>query len=99
VPHAAHSIWFEVLGDLGFLGFALFLIILGTAFLKCRTIVRRTRNHPGLAWARDLAQMLQISLIIYITTGSALSLGYLEMYYILIALISRLSRTVQQTLN
>ena len=98
LPHAAHSIWFEILGDLGFPGLTLFLAILILTFWKCRSIARMTHGHPSLAWAGDLARMLQISLAVYITTGSALSLGYFEMYYIIVALLSRISRTVQQTL-
>jgi len=96
-PHAAHSIWFEVLGDLGFPGLVLFLAILAAAFWKCRNIARLTRNQPALAWAADLAHMLQISLAVYVATGSALSLGYFEMYYIILALLSRVDRTVRQT--
>jgi len=98
MPHAAHSVWFEILGDLGFPGLILFLAILILAFWKCRSIARMTRGHPSLAWAGDLARMLQISLAVYVTTGSALSLGYFEMYYVIVALLSRISRTVQQTL-
>lgn len=98
-PHAAHSIWFEILGDLGFPGLVLFLVVLAVAFWKCRSIIRMARNQPSLVWAADLARMLQISLIVYAITGSALSLGYFELYYILLALVSRLSRTVQQTLR
>jgi len=98
MPHAAHSVWFEILGDLGFPGLILFLVILMLTFWKCRSIARMARGNPSLAWAGDLARMLQISLAVYATTGSALSLGYFEMYYIIIALISRISRTVQQTL-
>ncbi len=99
LPHAAHSIWFEILGDLGFPGLLLFLAILASAFWKCRSIARMTRGQPSLIWAADLARMLQISLAVYAVTGSALSLGYFEMYYIIVALLSRLGRTVQQTLT
>jgi probable O-glycosylation ligase (exosortase A-associated) len=98
LPHAAHSIWFEILGDLGLPGMLLFLGILALAFWECRKIVRMARGQPSLVWAADLARMLQISLVVYVTTGSALSLGYFEMYYIILALLSRISRTVQQTL-
>ena len=98
LPRAAHSIWFEILGDLGFVGFALFIAILSLAFWKCHTIIKMTRNRPLLAWAADLARMLQVSLAVYVTTGSALSLGYFEMYYIVLALLSRLDRTVKQIL-
>lgn len=97
-PHAAHSVWFEILGDLGFSGLIFFVAILATAFWKCRSIARMTQDQPSLAWAADLARMLQISLAVYAITGSALSLGYFEMYYIILALLSRLGRTVERTL-
>lgn len=98
LPHAAHSIWFEILGDLGFSGLLFFVAILAMAFWKCRSIARISRDQPSLAWAADLARMLQISLAVYAVTGSALSLGYFEMYYIILALLSRLGRTVEQSL-
>lgn len=98
LPHAAHSIWFEILGDLGFFGLISFVAMLAVAFWKCRSIARMTRDQPSLAWAADLARMLQISLAVYVVTGSALSLGYFEMYYIILALLSRLGRTVEQSL-
>ena len=97
-PHAAHSVWFEILGDLGFPGLICFVAMLAAAFWKCRSIGRMTRDQPSLAWAADLARMLQISLAVYAITGSALSLGYFEMYYIILALLSRLGRTVEQAL-
>ena len=99
LPHAAHSIWFEILGDLGFPGLIFFVAILAVASLKCRSITRMTRDQPSLAWAADLSRMLQISLAVYAVTGSALSLGYFEMYYIVLALVSRLGRTVEQCLT
>lgn len=99
LPHAAHSIWFEILGDLGFTGLAVFVSILATSFWYCRSIVRMTRGHPSLVWASDLARMLQISLVVYVVTGSALSLGYYELLYIIVALLSRLRRTVRQILS
>jgi putative inorganic carbon (hco3(-)) transporter len=97
--HAAHSIYFEVLGDLGFVGLTLFLGILGVALWNCRQLYRISRGHPSLAWAADLARMLQISLMIYLTTGAALSQTYLELLYILIAVASRCRRTVRLILS
>jgi len=97
-PLAAHSIYFEVLGDLGFVGLTLFLAILGVALWNCRQLYRVARDHPSVAWAGQLASMLQISLVVYLTTGAALSVAYLELIYILVALLSRCRRTVQLTL-
>ncbi len=97
-PRAAHSSYFEVLGDLGFTGLVLFLTILGMAFWQCRSIYRMARAHASLAWAADLGRMMQISLVVYIITTVALSMAYFEFLYVLLALISRTRRTVQQTI-
>ena len=95
VPHAAHSTYFELIGDLGFVGFGLFMATMAMAFWNCFRIGRMCRGHPSLTWAGDLARMMQISLIVYAVTTAALSMGYFELYYILVALTSRCRRTVQ----
>jgi putative inorganic carbon (hco3(-)) transporter len=97
-PLAAHSIYFEVLGDLGFVGLTLFLAILGVALWNCRQLHRVSRDHPSLTWVGQLARMLQISLVVYLTTGAALSIAYLELIYVFIALLSRCRRTVRLAL-
>ncbi len=97
-PHAAHSIYFEILGDQGFGGLLLFLSVAGASLWNCHWIVRKTRNLPDLAWARDLARLSQISLVIYLVTGAALSMGYFELFYVLVAVLSRCRRIVSQAL-
>ncbi len=98
-PHAAHSIYFEILGDLGFVGLFLFLSVIGVSLWNCRWIVRATRGRPELAWARDLARLSQVSLVIYLVTGAALSMGYFELVYVLVALLSRCRRVVAQAVS
>ena len=48
IPRAAHSIWFEMLGDHGFVGLALFITILGSVFIDAQWLIRNTRRDPGL---------------------------------------------------
>ncbi len=94
-PHAAHSIYFEVLGDLGFVGLFLFMGVLAVALYNCRWIAQTAKRHPCVTWAGDLAQMLQIGIIVYMVSGAALSMAYFEGFWIMVALISRLRKTVQ----
>jgi probable O-glycosylation ligase (exosortase A-associated) len=98
-PLVAHSIYFEVLGDLGFPGLILFLSILGMSIFNCGKIRRQARGRPELEWAGDLARMLQISMVVYAVSGAALSFAYSETYWILVAIISRLSRTIQDAVR
>ncbi len=98
IPHAAHSVYFELLGDLGFTGLILFLAIITITYWNCTRIGRMSRGNPSLAWADDLSRMLQISIVVYLVTSAALSMGYFELVYVLIGLISRCRRTVEMTL-
>ena len=80
---AAHSMWFEVMGDLGFVGFFLFVALLVNAFLTRRAIRRLVKEQGARArWAGDLADMLGASLFVYMVTGSSLSVAYFELPYI-----------------
>src|SRR5579864_3683503 len=66
---APHSIYFEVLGETGFVGLGFFLALLVISYLSARNIIRSTRGHPELAWAGSLAAMLQVSIVAYAITG------------------------------
>lgn len=91
-PHAyiatdAHSVYFLVLGDHGFIGLALFLLLMASAFFLGTSIIRRTKDDAELKWARDLAAMIQVSMIGYAVGGAFLGLSYFDLYYHLIALL------------
>jgi putative inorganic carbon (hco3(-)) transporter len=88
--HAAHSIYFQVLGEHGFIGLALYLPILLLALNNTRIIMRQTRGKPELLWAYDLGAMTQVSLIGFYVGGAALSVAYFDGFLLLIALMSTL---------
>ncbi len=84
--HDVHSIYFEMLGEHGFIGLFLFLTLLGLTWLKCSRIIRRAKRDKELYWARDLAAMLQVSMVAYMTGGAFLGLAYFDYIYHLIAI-------------
>jgi probable O-glycosylation ligase (exosortase A-associated) len=85
--HNAHSIYFEVLGGHGYVGLLLFLAIGVLSFSSTRQIVKRTRDEPTQYWARDLAQMLQISLVAYAVGGAFLNIAFHDLPYHIVALV------------
>lgn len=95
----AHSIYFEVLGETGFVGLGLFLLLGTSCLLTAGSVIRLTRGRPDLEWARNLAAMSQVSLIGYATAGAFLNLGFFDLYYFLIAVIVCLKYVVQQELT
>ncbi len=97
--HAAHSIYFQILGEHGFLGLALFLLVFCLSWLNGSWVVRNTKGRPELVWAYDLAAMCQVSLVGYAVGGAFLSLTYFDLPYYLVAILIVLRRLVQAELQ
>jgi putative inorganic carbon (hco3(-)) transporter len=95
--HAAHSIFFEVLGDNGFVGLALYLTLLFLAFRRTVQIKRMARGHQELDWATDLANMIQLSLLAFCLGGSLLSLAYYDLLFIYLGLLVALRDVVHRS--
>lgn len=88
---AAHSIYFEVLGEHGIFVFLLFCTLLFGTFWRLRRLARRAHTDET-AWIGGYARALQFALIPYMTAGAFLSLAYFDLYYYLIALSAILHR-------
>jgi probable O-glycosylation ligase (exosortase A-associated) len=84
-PVDAHSIYFEVLGEQGFIGLILFVAILILTFRSCSGILRVAARLPDAAWMRPYAQMLQGGVLAYMVSGLFLSRAYFDLAYHLIA--------------
>ncbi len=91
---AYHSIWFQALGDLGFPGLVLFVAIALNALFQVRAVRRAARSRPELAWAEDLAVMMQVSFVGYMAAASFLSMAYYDVYFSLVSCASVLYQLV-----
>ena len=86
---AAHSIYFQLLGDMGFLGFIIYMSILASAFISRSEIKSLSKKYPGkLLWARDLADALALSLVAFMVGGAGVSLPYFELIFIIVNLLA-----------
>ncbi len=85
--HDVHSIYFEVMGEHGFVGLGMALLLGLFALLSSRTIIKQTKGRDELKWLHELAKMMQVSVIGYAATGTFLGLAYFDLYYALIAII------------
>ncbi|MBU1363423.1 MAG: putative O-glycosylation ligase, exosortase A system-associated [Gammaproteobacteria bacterium] len=95
----AHSIYFQILGQHGFVGLILFLIVIGMAWVNFRSILRSTKNQPNLIWAHDLAAMCQVSLIGYSVGGAFLNMTYFDLPYYIVVISVILKRLVNTDLE
>ncbi|MBI3776067.1 MAG: putative O-glycosylation ligase, exosortase A system-associated [Gammaproteobacteria bacterium] len=98
-PHAAHSIYFQVLGDMGFVGLLLFGLLGLSAWRNTVIVAKQVKGRTDLEWAGQLAQYAQYSLIAYFVSGAALSMAYFEFIYILFAVIAALRQLVERTIR
>jgi probable O-glycosylation ligase (exosortase A-associated) len=85
--HDSHSIYFEVLGEHGFVGLALFLMLGLMTWRTASWVIGRARRDREKRWVADLASMVQVSLVGFATAGAFLGLAYFDYYYTLIALV------------
>ena len=94
--HDAHSIYFEMLGEHGYVGLITFLLILWFSWRTGNWVIRETRGKEEWVWASDLAAMIQVSLIGYMTGGAFLGLAYLDLPYQLMAMLVILQYLVRK---
>jgi probable O-glycosylation ligase (exosortase A-associated) len=86
--HDVHSIYFEQMGEQGFIGFALFMLLGLLAWIRAQQIIKRCKNDPDKKWAADLAAMIQVSLIGYAAGGAFLGMSYFDLpYHLMIILV------------
>jgi len=94
--YAAHSIYFQVLGDLGFVGLFIFLAILISAWRNASYIMKLSRDRPEWQWAHDLALAFQYGLFAYMISGAALSMAYFDYMYVIFAILIVVRRMLTQ---
>ena len=95
-PRAAHSIYFEVLGDHGFIGLIIYVSLLMVSWRYAGATARKARQDPELEWVADLAAMVQVSLVTFAVAGAALSVAYYDIFYLLVGVIIVLREIVSR---
>jgi len=84
--HAAHSIYFGILGDHGWPGLFLFLFIFFLTWRSLNSVISAKEYLPEGHHAPRLALMLKVSLIAYFSGGAFLSLAYFDLPWHLVSL-------------
>lgn len=91
----AHSVYFQVLGEHGFIGLALYLMMWSSTFVTTNLVVKSASKQSELKWAADLARMLRVSLLGFAVGGAFLSLAYWDMPYYLMVVIVALAANIR----
>lgn len=82
---AFHSIYFEVLGETGFPGIAMYLSIMLMARNGFARVVRRHADGEH-AWLTDAARYLLFTIYVFMAGGAFIGIGFQSFFYYLAAL-------------
>jgi putative inorganic carbon (HCO3(-)) transporter len=92
----AHSIYFQMLGEHGFVGLGLFLLLWFLVWRDASWIIRQSDRRTELQWTSDLARMIQVSLVGYAVGGAFLNLAHYDVPYNLLAAVVLTRRLVEE---
>jgi putative inorganic carbon (hco3(-)) transporter len=95
-PRAAHSIYFQVLGQHGFIALGLFLTLLIMTMRSYTVIYRQARDRPGLEWMAGYARALQTGMVGFLVSGTFLNLAYFDLLYLYVGLIPIFLREIRE---
>jgi probable O-glycosylation ligase (exosortase A-associated) len=81
----AHSLYFEVLGEHGFLGLGLYLLVLVTTLVSLSRIRKQWRGHAEYGYLANYAEMTQLCLYPFLIAGAFITVAYFDLYFYFIA--------------
>lgn len=91
-----HSLYFQWLGQHGFAGLAVFLLLVGFTFSTLGRIRRTAVQRTGQIWLAEYAWAIRIGLVGYLVAGAFLDVGYFNLLYAYVALAIIMRRELEQ---
>lgn len=93
----AHSIYFQALGEHGFPGLALYLLLGWQTWRTASRLARETASDPEFAnWVPLLMRMVQVSLIGFAAGGAFLTLVHFDLPYYIIGYVVLVDVTIKE---
>lgn len=93
----AHSIYFGVLAEHGFIALFFFLGLIASSLLTLRGVKNTIRGIPGKESLYNYCQMIEISLYSYLISGAFLDAHYFSLLYQLVGTVVILKTIVQKS--
>src|SRR5271157_755162 len=85
--HSSHSIYFQMLGEQGFVGLGLFLMLLVSSYASLQGMRKRAKTNRNLEWVVPYTHMFQVTLLAYMASGATLGRAYFDFFYQVIACV------------
>ena len=73
---AFHSIYFEVLGELGIPGFLMFVLLALSTLVSLWRLASKCRKIPDLAWVADMSDAVQAGLMVFLSAGAFVGIAF-----------------------
>jgi probable O-glycosylation ligase (exosortase A-associated) len=97
--HAAHSIYFQILGEQGAIGLLLYSLIIASGFINFANARRDTTGVAEYSWLRDLATMMQLSLLAFCVAGAAAPIDFFDLFFLWVLLSARLRKMARDAVT
>ena len=95
--YGAHSIYFQVLGEHGFVGLGLYLLLGLTTWRMASRLSLECRGVADLQWVALLMRMVQVSLFGFAVGGAFLGLANWDLPFYLVGLVAMTHAIVERT--
>lgn len=80
----AHSLYFEVMAEHGFLGLGLYLVVVGDTLIILTRVRRRWKDDPKYGHLSRYAEMTRLGLVPYLVSGASLGVAYFDLYFLMV---------------
>jgi len=85
--HSSHSVYFELLGEQGFVGLGLFLALLVTCYASLRRLRKEAMSDSRVEWVEPYTHMFEVSILAFMVNGATLGRAYFDFFYQIVALV------------
>lgn len=86
--HDVHSVYFEILGEHGYVALLFYLLLALVTLMtlwRIRRLAKAAQAFRDMRWAENYSHMLEISIYAFLINGSTLGRAYFDLYFHLVA--------------
>ena len=93
--HGPHSVYFQILGEHGYMGLLLYLSLLGSSIATARSIISKAKRRGDIIIVH-YANMFQFSLVGFSVCGIFLGRAYFDYYFSIVACLVTLKQITRR---
>jgi putative inorganic carbon (hco3(-)) transporter len=83
---AYHSIYFEVLGELGWPGLFMFVLVSISSVVSLIRLSTKCRKDPYLSWVADMSDAVQSAILVFLTSGAFVGIAFQPPFWYFISM-------------